>query len=127
MRAEVAGLYKFWMAARSGATISIDGKPLRDPGVAIGDPAQTAVSVMLDRGWHSLEVIYYLFIGPSNVRLDWQPAGSAHREILGPQSLRTTLDGITAVPDNSGNFAFPLGSREVRFSMDSRERRRPFC
>jgi hypothetical protein len=106
VRAEVSGEYRFWLAARSGAAIRIDGKPLADSGFVSGEPAEAAFSVTLERGWHTLEVIYYLAVGASSVRLEWQPPHGA-REVVGPEYLRTVLAGINTVSAADGAFLFP--------------------
>lgn len=107
LRADAPGLYQFWLAARSGAAILIDGKFLADSGFTSGGPAETAASLALERGWHSIEVIYYLAVGTSSVRLEWQQPNGARREVLGPQYLRTAIAGMSTVPAADGRFAFP--------------------
>jgi hypothetical protein len=106
LRADEPGEYRFWLTARSGAAILIDGKPLADSGFTSGDPAEAATSLALDRGWHSIEVIYYLAVGPSGVRLDWQQPNGTRREALGPEYLRTVLPGATAISATDGKFVF---------------------
>jgi PA14 domain len=112
VRADQPGQYRFWLTARSGATIRIDGKLLADPGFVTGEPSEAAVSLALDRGWHSIEVTYYLAVGASSVRLDWEQPGSARREVLGPEYLRTILGGMTAVSAADGTFVFPQVPRK---------------
>lgn len=107
VRADAAGQYQFWLAARSGAAIRIDGEPVGDSGFAAGDPAEVSVSVRLDRGWHSLEVIYYLAVGAASLRLEWQRPDSSRREVVGPEHLRTVLAGLKAVSAADGGFEFP--------------------
>jgi hypothetical protein len=106
LRAAVSGQYRFWLAARSGASVRIDGRPLADSGFVSGEPAEAEIAVPLVRGWHSLEVVYYLAVGASSVRLEWQPPNAARREVLGPESLRTAL-GMRTVSATGGEFAFP--------------------
>lgn len=106
VRADQPGKYRFWLAALSGAAILIDGKPLADSGFVSGEPSQAAGSLALDRGWHFIEVIYYLGVGASSVRLDWQPPNSGRREVLGPEYLRTVLAGMTTVSAADGSFSF---------------------
>jgi hypothetical protein len=112
LRADQPGQYRFWLAGRSGAAIRIDGKPLTDSGFVTGEPSEAAVSLALDRGWHSIEVTYYLAVGASSVRLDWQRPDSGRREVLGPEYLRTALSGMTAVSAADGTFAFPQVPRK---------------
>ena len=107
VRAEAPGQYRFWLTARSGAAILIDGKILADSGFVSSEPAEAAVSVALGRGWHSIEVIYYLAVGASSVGLDWQQPNSSRREVVGPEYLRTILAGMTAVSAADGTFTFP--------------------
>jgi len=107
LRAEASGQYRFWLAARNGAAIRIDGKPLADSGFVSGEAADAAIAAPLARGWHSLEVIYYLAVGASSVRLEWQPPNAARREVLGPEWLRTALTGMGAVTSSDGEFVFP--------------------
>jgi len=105
--ADTIGEYKFWLTARSGAAIRIDGKPLADTGFAAGDPAEAYAAVPLDRGWHSIEVIYYLAVGASSLRLEWQRPDGSRREVIGPEYLRTGLTGMKAISATDGAFAFP--------------------
>jgi hypothetical protein len=107
VRANESGQYRFWLTARSGAAIFIDGKPLADTGFVPRDPSETAASLALDRGWHSIEVIYYLVVGASGARLDWQQPNSGKRETLGPEYLRTVLSGTTIASAADGTFTFP--------------------
>jgi len=113
VRADETGPYRFWLTARSGAAILIDGKLLADSGFVSGEPTETAVSASLDRGWHFLEVIYYLAVGAPSVRLEWQPPNATRREVVGPEFLRTLLDGIGAVSDSNGTFVFPQVPRRL--------------
>ena len=106
LRAELTGQYRFWLAARSGAAIRIDGNPSADVGFSSGEPAEASVSLTLDQGWHSIEVIYYLGVGASSLRLEWRPPNSSRREVLGPEYLRTVLTGIEARSSIDGEFAF---------------------
>ena len=106
VRADAAGEYRFWLTARSGAALLIDGKLLADSGFVTGDPVEAPVSLALNPGWHSIEVIYYLAVGVPSVRLDWQQPNSARREALGPEHVRTVLAGMTAVSAADGTFAF---------------------
>jgi YD repeat-containing protein len=107
VRADATGQYRFWLAARNGAALQIDGKLLADSGFVSGEPAETSVTVSLASGWHSIDVIYYLAVGNSSVRLDWQQPGGVRREVLGPEFLRTVLSGMSAVSAADGTFAFP--------------------
>lgn len=107
VRAEVSGQYRFWMAARSGAALFIDGRMLADSGFVSGEAGEAAISATLDRGWHSLQVIYYLAVGPASVRLEWQSPGATRREVVGPEFLRTALAGMSTLSDADGRFAFP--------------------
>jgi len=106
LHAVTAGKYQFWLTARSGAAISIDGKPLADTGFVTGEPAETTVTATLEQGWHSIIVIYYLAVGNSSLRLEWQQAGSTRREVVGPEFLRTGL-GAPTVSAADGTFVFP--------------------
>jgi hypothetical protein len=107
VRADVAGQYRFWLTSRSGAAILIDGKPLADTGFVSGMPGEARVSLMLDQGWHAIEVIYYQAVGAASLRLDWQPPGSSQRQVLGPEYLRTALTGMTTASAADGGFVFP--------------------
>jgi YD repeat-containing protein len=107
VRAEATGQYRFWLAARNGAAIQIDGKLLADSGFVSGEPAEIPVTVSLAGGWHSIDVVYYLAVGNSSVRLDWQQPGGVRREVLGPEFLRTVLSGMSTVSAADGTFAFP--------------------
>jgi hypothetical protein len=107
VRADEPGQYRFWLAARSGAAMLIDGQLLADCGFVSGEASEAAISIALDRGWHSIEVIYYLAVGAASVQLDWQRPGSGRREVLGPEYLRTVLAGMTAVSAADGTFVFP--------------------
>ncbi len=107
VRADVSGQYRFWLSARSGAAIFIDGKLLADSGFVSGEPAEASASIALERGWHSLAVIYYLAVGASSLRLEWQQPNGSRREVVGPESLRTTLTGMNTVSSPDGAFAFP--------------------
>jgi hypothetical protein len=101
-----AGQFRFWLTCRNRAAVLIDGKTVGDTGLVAGTPAETAFSVALTRGWHSIEVIYYLALGTPSLRLEWQPPWG-RRAVLGPENLRTTLAGMTAVSAADGTFAFP--------------------
>jgi YD repeat-containing protein len=105
--ADDPGQYRFWLAARSGAAMLIDGKLMADSGFVSGEPSEAAISIALDRGYHSIEVIYYLAVGAASVQLDWQHPGVGRREVLGPEHLRTVLTGSTAVSAADGTFVFP--------------------
>ena len=107
VRADEAGQYRFWLTARSGAAIRIDGELLADSGFVSGEPSGSAISIPLNQGWHSIQVIYYLAVGAARVQLDWQRPGSGRREVLGPEYLRTVLGGLTAVSAADGTFGFP--------------------
>ena len=106
VRADTTGQYRFWLAARSGAALFIDGSLRADTGFTSGEPVETATSVSLDNGWHSINIIYYLGVGNSSVRLDWQQPGGLRREALGPEYLRTTLTAMEATSAADGTFTF---------------------
>ncbi len=106
LRAAQTGEYRFWLAARSGSAIWIDGKNAARTGFASGEPTEASVSLALDQGWHSIEVIYYLAVGASSLRLEWQPPNASRRDVLGPEYLRTVLTGTETRPAIDGAFAF---------------------
>ena len=115
LRAEQSGEYRFWLFARSGAAMRIDGKALAATGFASSEAAEAFASLALDKGWHSVEVVYYLAVGASSLGLEWQPPNASRREVVGPENLRTVLAGIEARPSINGAFAFP----EVPRKFDS--------
>jgi hypothetical protein len=90
------GAYQFWVAATSGAVLRIDGNSVTQP-------------VNLTRGWHKIEVEYFLVAGAESLLLEWQQPGAA-TQILGPDSLRTPLTGIpmSAVPQKFDSVWFEI-------------------
>ena len=104
---ETAGDHQFWLSARSGAALSLDGNLLTDTGFTPHEPAESAATIKLTRGWHRLEAIYYHAVGAASMRLEWQQPGSARREVVGPDALRTELRNSSTVSGSEGNFTFP--------------------
>ena len=49
----------------------------------------------LARGWHQIGIEYYLAAGAKSLLLEWQQPGGV-RQVLGPEFLRTGLDGNAA-------------------------------
>jgi hypothetical protein len=80
--ADADGVYRFWLSARSGAVLRIDGN-------AVGE------EVRLDRGWHRIEVEYFLAAAAESLMLEWQQPGDG-RKVLGPDWMRTALDGVAS-------------------------------
>ncbi|HEX3743426.1 MAG TPA: hypothetical protein VHW09_05840 [Bryobacteraceae bacterium] len=77
--AGAAGPYRFRLTARSDAKLRVDGKPV-------------AEAVNLGRGWHKIEVEYFLATGAESLLLEWQQPGGM-RQVLAPDFLRTALTG----------------------------------
>jgi hypothetical protein len=92
--AESGGYYNFWLAARNGAELRIDGKTVAAAGVSMGSPAEVAGAATLPPGWHRVEVLYLRAVGMESVRLEWAQPG-ATREVVSPQYFRTALDGVS--------------------------------
>jgi hypothetical protein len=103
---ERTGPHRFWLGARSGASLALDGRLTLDTGFAAGTPRASETIVELDRGWHTVEIVYFHGVGPSSLRWEWQRPGDKRLDVVDQSHLRTELDRWTAVPDDEGAFSF---------------------
>ena len=92
---ETAGPHQFWLSARSGASLAIDGNELGATPIGTNAVADAEMEVVLTRGWHEIAVEYFLVSGPESLELDWrQPNGQ--REVVPPEALSTAIS--TPIP-----------------------------
>ncbi len=105
--AETDGDYQFWLTAKSGGVLRIDGMPVSGP-------------LNLASGWHKIEVDYFLAVGAESLQLEWQQPGD-ERRVLGPDSLRTSLKQVPggAVPQKFDSVWFEIQQpdKTARFVM----------
>jgi 6-phosphogluconolactonase (cycloisomerase 2 family) len=88
------GTYAFWLSARSGASLQIDGRKIVGGDFTTGLPTTSAANMTLRAGWHKIVANYFLAVGAESALLEWQQPGG-RREVLGPANVRTGLTGVS--------------------------------